>query len=579
MRKALLFPFLLVGSTLACSSSSGGSATTGDAGNHPKDSGTADHVTSHSDGSTSTKDSGGGSTDAGADVQQSSGDGGDGGGGFDAGPPPTPVGTAIEKGSVTILGTTDDGYVVYANATAIKAIPEAGGTATTLVDEGDAGGGQIPDVFVIHNDVFMWTNVDETSSAGTLTLWSHTLGTPKQVSTTSTPFAAAASDDSSTVVYSDATASDASKMNLVGATMTALGTPTTIVMGIDPGTNCAPTIDFSGTGTSLYAVVGSCTPATTDGGADGPQTVVSFPVATWKGASLATNVATFAVDDTGTSAAIGLATGQLEIVPLAGGTPVLIDSATALGTTPSLYLSKKDKFVLYNTAAGALTSSILSASTPVTLLTTGAIDIDGVAASEGAALVDTGVDSNTGLLMGLSLASTSAAAAASPLVTGTNEAGLFGDAFTADSNYALYLTSPTQDDVGNNIGTLTAVALSKPGTPITVATTSGSTFQQGSFGLFTFETGNLSNFLAGFASATDFALTGSKVVFADAFNGDGGFFGQTNINVVDLSTTTAATTVMTNADPGFAISFDKKYIIYTISFGGSTDGIYTVAVP
>jgi hypothetical protein len=99
-------------------------------------------------------------------------------------------------------------------------------------------------------------------------------------------------------------------------------------------------------------------------------------------------------------------------------------------------------------------------------------------------------------------------------------------------------------------------------------------------------TGGLANTLAVMAedpkspqSATDYALTGSKIAYVDNFQSGNGLLGQADINVVDLSTTTVPTTVMKSADPLFVVTADKKYIVYTISFGASTDGLYSVPVP
>jgi hypothetical protein len=185
-------------------------------------------------------------------------------------------------------------------------------------------------------------------------------------------------------------------------------------------------------------------------------------------------------------------------------------------------------------------------------------------------------------------------------VTGTNEAGLFGDAFTADSKYVVYLSNITADDNGYDVGTLMAAAVAAPSTPITLSTTSGTTLG-GSLGSGVFASlpstavWSLSNQLSIFAqiaganegapigsataSATNYALSGSQLVLANNFVSDNGYLGQLDIQFIDLSTTTAAKTVMAGADPSFMVSPDNKYIVYTISFGGSTDGIYTVAVP
>jgi hypothetical protein len=413
-----------------------------------------------------------------------------------------------------------------------------------------------------------------------------------------------------------------------------------LVTGIDPGggaSSCLPSVVFSGTGSSVYAVVGSClvaaetndagtadaagesggsgdagVPDATIGGADasgpdaaiadsggtddggpdggsgddagddgsgdGPESVIAFSTSDWKPVTLASSALAFSVDDTGTSAAIVLATGQLQIVPLAGGTPVAINDGIdgALGSDPSVYLSKNDAFVLYATSVGALTSSTTSASQPATLVPTGALDIDALSPSGGWVLVDNGVDPMLGVATGLTLAGTAAGATSTEFASPA--AGLYGDAFTADSKYVLYLANVSADDQANSLGTLTAAAVASPGTPIKVSTSAGSSSAT-TFAPSVLQSGNLSNALTIAGSVTNLALTGSAIAFSNNFSGGSGLVGETDIQVVDLSTTKVATTVVKRADPAFAVSFDKKYLLYTITFGESTDGLYSVPVP
>jgi hypothetical protein len=512
-------------------------------------------------------------------------------GGSDAGAP-TPVGVAVEMGSVEILGVTNDGFIVYLTGTTVKAAPEAGGTAKTLLAAGDAGAADGLYVLAINDDVFIWSNANPTTGASTLTVWSSTLEAPTQVSTSSIPYVAAASSDSATVLFATNTSVDGSKVDIVGAPLTELTAPVTLVTGIDPGlgaSSCPPFAAFSGTGASLYAVVSSCSPATTDGGADGPETVSSFLASTWHATVLSANATSYTLDSTGSTAAITLATGALETVSLTGGAQVVIETedagagdATAAAIPPLVYLSQSDAFLLFNTPAGALMSSKVTTADPMTLLAANAADFDAISGDESYLVIDSGLDDTTALAMGLAITPTATPNSATVLLSGSNEGGIFGDGFTADSKYVVYLGNVTQDSLGSSVGTLMAAPVANPSNFVTVAMASGTLTSQGN-GIVT---GGLANTLAAMAedpaspqSATDYALTGSKIAFADNFNSANGSLGEVDIEVVDLSTTTNATTVMKGADPLFVVTEDKKYIVYTVSFGAATDGLYSVPVP
>lgn len=544
MRKSYLFPLVLVGTAAIGCSSSSGTASSGDAG-APKDSGAARTDGARTDAAT---DSGKATKDAAK-------------AGSDAGPPPTPVGTAIETGAnLTINGVTDDGYVIYTSNTTIKAAPVAGGAATTVAEGSDAAGA--PMVSLVHDDVFVWTNVDPNTGIGTLSLWTHTLGAAKQVSTTSLGGAAAASSDSSAILFADTVSSDGSTASLVGANVSALTSPTTLATKVDiSGGACSPAVAFTGTASPFYLVASFCVLGATgdaggDAGADGPNTVYSYPSTTWKPVTLATGVTGFAVDKGATSVAVGLASGQLETLPIAGGTAVPIDVPATLAATPLIYLSKTDAFVLYATGAGALKSSTVTTSAPRTLVASNVNGLDGIAPSDAWALVNNASDTNTGLATDLSLASTSTAGTPTSLTTGTTLAGALGDPFTADSTYAIFQSGIAPDSNNNYLGTLNAVSTAKPGTLIPLSKSSLVS-----------------------AGLPDQMLTGTQILFSDSFNGNVGAAGAVDIRFVDVASTTASKVVMASADPTYFVSYDKKDIIYAITYGGKTDGIYTVPVP
>lgn len=532
-----------MGAALGCGSATHDASTHHDAGTSATDSGAADHASQH-DAVAMTKD--GGREDAGADA------------GMDAGPPPTPEGTTLQTGAhMVIQGVTDDGYIVYTSATSVNAVAETGGTPVVIAELGDAGPGT-GYAMVVHDVVFVWTNLGS-SSSGPLTVWSHGLGIPQPVSTASLAGVASASQDSSTVVYtSDVTVSGATA-SLVGATMATLSAPATLAASIDAATQvCAPNVSFSGATAPVYAVAELC--PVSDAGTAGPSTVYSYLTPTWSAKTLATAATAYSVDATGTNAAITLGSGQLEIAPLSGAAVIPIDGAATLFSTSTVYLSQTDAFVLYDTSAGALKASTVTASSPQTLVASNVNAIDGVASSEKWALVNHGTDMTTMLPSDLSLASTTTPGTPTLLTTGTTVAGVLGDAFTADpaSSYAIFMTGISLDANYNAVGALKAVATATPGTILSLATAAV----------------NSTSF-----SPSDLALTGTKISFTDNFNPNRGATGSVDLHVVDLATSTPSTLVMKGADPLYAVTFDKSYLVYTIAFGGSTDGLYAVAVP
>jgi hypothetical protein len=493
---------------------------------------------------------------------------------MDAGRPPTPVGTAVDTGAITLVGVTDDGHVVYQRGNTVKAAPVVGGPTTTLLDASDAAATNGIVVNIVHDDVFIWSNVNQTSGAATLDVWASSLTAATTLSTSSVPSLFAASADSSVIAFSDGTSADGSSTNLVAAAIASLTSHHPLATAVDPGNEdvptCPPALAFSGAGTLLYTVVGACTPIVVDGGANGPFVVTAFPAATWTGAVLAPSATTVAVDGSGSSAAIFLPSGAIEIASLAGGAPVPIDTGPDAGTADAgadlssqLYLSPSDAFVLFCTHAGALLASPTATASVTTLATAGAVDLDAVSPTAAFVLVDQGTDVLTGFPEGLGLASTSTAGPVATLSTGDVFLNVGGDEFTADGHYALYIAGVTSDGNGNPIGALTAAAVAAPGSPITIASKGGS----------------LINPITGAPSNTAVALTTSQIAFVDAFDSSLGQAGQADLEVVDLSTTAPAQRVMTAADPSFVVSHDRQRILYTITFGGTTDGLYSVAVP
>jgi hypothetical protein len=498
---------------------------------------------------------------------------------------------------------TDDGYVVYSTSNAVKAVPIAGGTPIVLLQtSGDAT--------VMHNVVFLWSSFLDAGlgNDATLMIWTSRLGAPQVVGATAVWSVAAASSDSSWIVYATSPSLEHSTVSLYAASVSApgdaslsafgagspLGSRTLLADKLDAiDYSCLPIVAFSSTSaTGVAGQVGNEHAVVLSCNVQGAfESVTSYAPESWKetpltGAALgfsSENVgvrAALSVDATGLYAAVATQGGQLLVARLDGSEAVAIDipgtvSAAHNGTNiypaffggtsfgnlecsglcgqTTVYLSRSDDFVLYSTASGALRTSTVTVSTPRTLVGSGVGAIDAVSPDETWALFDSGQDPTTDL----SLTPISSGGAGSLLVSGTN-VGIFGDPFTADSRFAVFLTNVVNDAANASIGSLQAVAMDDPGTLIPLAGVAAS---------------------SAFLSATDIQMGGSKVSFVDAYNGSVGAQGAVDIHVIDLSVTHASTVIARSVDPIYAVSHDQANVVFTVSQGGVRDGIYTVSVP
>jgi len=503
----------------------------------------------------------------------------------DAGPLPTPTVLDMAAGC-EILGVTDDGYVVYSTSDAVKAAPIAGGTAVALAGVGNA--------IVVHDVVFVWTGDDDPQGGvASLSVWTSTFAAPYPLSTSSLFGVAAASADSSFIVYAGGASADGSATSLFAARMSALDSPTMLAAGLDTANPaCSPVIAFSGSvvehggvlgpANNEYAVALSCSSRSSF------ETVTSYLSGTWGGAILSpsvaglesssdSRVAPLSLDRDGKLVALGLSNGSLELSPLSGGSPVAIAPAGTLATRPqsmanlafsdfggpffgnaasyavlgqtNVYLSQDDSFVLFVTAGGELLTSPTNVSQPTTLVLSGVGFLDAISSDEAWALYDHGTYPTLDLL----LASTRPGGTSSILSHG--RIALTGVAFTADSKFAIFMSCGEAEAPS---GALMAVSVTDPEALIPLASNAVST-----------------NGL----SPSDAPLGGSKLSFVDNFDPTQGEAGSVDIHVIDLAVTVASTTLVRGADPMYAVSFDKTRLLYTISRGGSADGIYSVLVP
>ena len=171
-------------------------------------------------------------------------------------------------------------------------VADATGTPTTIVPAMTTDGGLPPNAFVAGKFVFISTDYTVYQSgssymigSGTLSVWSKTLGSLKQLGTSAFgPFNVA--PDSSFIVYADHCNADATTGNL--AVVAANGTGSvdilTNIVTDESSTSCAPLALFSG----KYLVVSYCEGS--DAGVAGAPQIASFDSTTsWTKKVLVTN--------------------------------------------------------------------------------------------------------------------------------------------------------------------------------------------------------------------------------------------------------------------------------------------------
>jgi hypothetical protein len=199
---------------------------------------------------------------------------------------------------------------------------------------------------------------------------------------------------------------------------------------------------------------------------------------------------------------------------------------------------------VYGTTAGALRVSPTKTPSPTTLASAFG-GFYGVSPSQGSVLyyhdqAATGTD--------IYLTSMSPQGTPQTLTASTNGA-VNGDAFTADSSYALYSTG---NDVCSGAATFAAFPVA-----------GGSSIPLGT---------NVWG---------DWSATGAKVIFNDNYVATGGLrFGRADIKVVDLAAGAMPTLVVSQADAVLDMSPAGDQVIYSWSVQpGAQAGIYATPVP
>ncbi len=494
-------------------------------------------------------DSSSGDTGSGMDAGQDSGVGQDSGGGQDSGvaqdsavvpdtgvdaglPPP---GTLLQGGQFLTLWTvTSDGYAMYTDGTGTLWAQSVTGGARQLVTTVTGP------TFIVASGkvVFIWTNIPSTSVTP-FAIWTAASGY-KTASAASFAGVAAASPDGSLVLFSSNVVASGASGDLV-ASPTDLSAPTVVASGIslNDASGCFPELAFNGT----LALAARCT-AGTDAGGTG-ATISSFSGPSFTRTDLVTNAriapVQFATDSGGTILFTVDVGARGIVVPLAGGSPTVLDTSVFLG-----YLFGDGSAVVYGTYFGDLRRSPTSASMPTVLVPSGigGFFLGSPLSPANNALYLFVNQAPTGLT-DLYLANTTTPAPLTTLTTSTT-ATLPPEPYTKDGTQALWF-SPV--DTTTFLSTLNATAIATGvSTPL------------------------------GTAVYTDFALYAAKVAYNDNATGTS-FASQADIEVVDLATGTVPTRVVTQADVSYRPAPGGTALVYTYSVSPVFAGLYVVPVP
>lgn len=441
------------------------------------------------------------------------------------------VATRLATGTLTILGITSDGYVVYTSGSDVNAVSLGGGAPIAIVTSASR-------VRVSNKAVFTWGTVD-TAGFAPLSVWTAANGTKsiatKSLAPSSTAayalYVAAASADGNWAMFTDGGTTGTSRkadVKVVNTDGTGGKTALTqyVVYDGSPGgltDYCAPYIGWVGT----RFVTSHCTPSGTTVSFDASSVDPSVGTATSLGTDLG---AYWTADDAGSKVALVTSLGSLRLVPVAGGTALTIESSVS-----TAQFTHDGTYVLYRTSGNALKRSPTSTASPQTLISSGvATLLSGASPNDKFLLYSS---SSTAGAYDVRLASTTTPGSGTVLYS-TAAGEVYGDAFTADSAYALYYQS-----VASDVGTLTA------------APTAGG-----------------SGISLGASTWLDWAVAGSKVIWNDGYSSTAG---TATIRVRDLASGTGTTTIAANADRTFVLSPTRDRVVYSIA----SDGLWVAPIP
>lgn len=451
-------------------------------------------------------------------------------------------GTRIYTGAVTLRGVTSDNYAIITDSSgAAFAVPLAGGAAQSI-------GTGVERVRVSGKTVFVWGAINATYNFGTLRVWTAANGTKSisgkalapSTTTVAGLFVAAANPDGTLIAYTDnfvESASGDDKADLVVAKADGTGVKKVfsqyVMYDSTLGGSCAPFLFWVGS----RFVTTHCTPGATANSFD----LSSIDATAGTSTSLGTDLKTYyANNDGGTMVGfVAGSTNQLRIVPVAGGTTVNVDTDVS-----SMVFSHDGSFVVYRTSGSALKRSAISAASPLTLVASGAGGLlTGTSPNDKFILISSAAPTSSG--SDVKLASVTAAGTPTVLYSATN-GEVYGNGFTSDSSHALFYGSV----VSPGVGTLTATPTAGGG-----------------------------NIVLGSAAWQDYAAGSAKIVWNDT-HVTVGSGGRATIRSKDLGSATSATTTLAeSADRTFVLDASLAKVVYTVSTGGASDGLWVASVP
>jgi len=444
----------------------------------------------------------------------------------DAGPVDPPVGTLLAGGNaLSARGMTSDGFEIYSDDAALQlyAVPIAGGATQSIAALGSNFW-----VTVVGQVVFAWSNVTD-ADVGALTIWSAAHG-PQAISSASFGILGSASPDGSQVLY----LANVDPQGLTGDVYIAGtdGAGATRLLQGQQLTGCFPQLGFAG----AFAIVSHCDVAR---GAGPSTTVSSFRSPAWAQADLISNAENvWSADTAGTMVLVSTSNGVL-VAPIGGGPAKTIDASGFMGQ-----LISGGATAVYSTTAGTLRRSSTTAPAPTTL----APSFGGFYAISPAQSTVLYYQNDTATGSDVFLAS--AITPGTPrTISAVMNGAVNGDAFTADSTYALYSTS---NDV----------------------CTGSSTFNA-------FPVNGSSSTVLGRSVWGDWSATGAKVIFNDNYVATGGLrFGRADIESVNLAAGTTPARVVSQADAVLDLSPAGDQVIYSWTVTpGPLAGIYVTPVP
>jgi hypothetical protein len=457
--------------------------------------------------------------------------------------------TLLASGKDLVLwGVTSDGYAIYATAslttTTVYAVSLAGGTPVMI----DTLTSAYSEVLMAGSLVIVLNDVTSTGQ-GTLETWSAKGGLHTIVSMA---YAYELDLDSTFqhIVYfgnydSTAMTADAYVANVDGTGATLLQSS---VPGLGQGSKCYPEIAFAGPS----PVLAYCTTPPTTGN------IYSFASPSWSMTTLQSSVYPYFVADPAGANLMFLSSAGMQVIPVAGGTPTMIDADGQNG----LFTSDGADLV-YVTSGGGLYRSPIASPSPTMLVSSGLEGIAALSPDNSTALVYKNYDQST-YTSDLYAASAVTSGALTTLSTATtaavgsviNGGVVYGSSFTGDSSHALFYTGVSTASYPY-LGTLQSGAL---------GATSPATLGQN--------------------SNTAFASGKTKAVFEDNFVlPSGSIVATVDIKSVDTAAGGTPTVVVSQANAGpyygsFFLSPDGTKIVYTQN-GASTSsqGVLVIAVP